>query len=172
VADAGYKAPQYWNEKRPPAELADHPVVYVNWDDAQAYCQWAGLRLPTEEEWEKAARGMDGRQYPWGNRPPDDKLCNFNQNVKTTTPVGRYSPQGDSPYGCVDMAGNVREWTDSRYGRIKLWRVLRGGSFRNEASWLRGRTATGTARTSRTTTGVFGSVRPHFLPLNADPSGL
>ena len=90
----------------------NHPVVYVSWNDAQSFCEWAGLFLPTEQQWEKAARGTDGRMYPWGKDPPTTDLCNFNSNVGDTTPVGRYSPQGDSPYGIVDMAGNVWEWCE------------------------------------------------------------
>ena len=106
----------------------EHPVVQVSWDDAKAYCDWAGLILPSEEQWEKAARGTDGRIWPWGNEPPTSEHCNFSMNVKDTTPVGKYSPRGDSPYGCVDMAGNVWEWTGSWYTEGST-RALRGGSW-------------------------------------------
>ncbi len=88
----------------------------VSWDDAVAFCSWLtqassrDIRLPTEAQWEKAARGTNGNLYPWGNQPPDDVRCNFNMNVGDTTPIGTYSPDGDSPYGCADMAGNVWEW--------------------------------------------------------------
>lgn len=114
-----------WNRPLGPesdiVECEDHPVVQVSWHDAVAYCEWLSrqlgrpVRLPSEAEWEKAARGTDGRVYPWGNQPPNDRLCNFNRNVGGTTAVGRY-PAGRSPYGCYDMAGNVWEWTSSLWG--------------------------------------------------------
>jgi formylglycine-generating enzyme required for sulfatase activity len=120
-----------WRHPQGPESSAedrmDHPVVHVSWGDALAYAEWAGKRLPTEEEWEKAARGIDGREYPWGDEEPTSDLCNFDLNEGGTTPVGKYSPQGDSPNGCTDMAGNVWEWTVSDY--VGRWKVLRGGSW-------------------------------------------
>ena len=124
-----------------------------------AFCRWAGVRLPSEAEWEKAARGTDGRLWPWGDREQDERLCNFNMNVGDTTPVGRY-PDGASLYGMLDMAGNVWEWTRSLWGKDvqkpdyrypydpndgredpnapdTVLRVLRGGSFWTGARYVR-----------------------------------
>jgi len=109
----------------------DHPVLQVSWLDALAYCYWLNqaytdelpvgckFRLPSEAEWEKAARGEYGNEWPWGDQEPDQARCNFSMNIKDTTSVGLYSPQGDSPYGCVDMAGSVWEWTSSRQRAIR-----------------------------------------------------
>lgn len=113
----------------------DHPVVQVSWADAAAYANWAGKRLPTEQEWEKAGRGSDGRAYPWGNQEPTSELCNFNRFEKGTTPVGKYSPRGDSPYGCVDMAGNVWEWTASA-SEDGDGKILRGGGWSHPAEFV------------------------------------
>ena len=126
----------------------DHPVVYVDWNQAQAYCQWVGGILPSEAQWEKAARGTDGRIYPWGNQTPDKSLSNFGGNVGDTTSVGNY-PKGASPYGSLDMAGNVWEWANDWYdgnyyqnSPVKnprgadsgQYRVVRGGSW-GMVSW-------------------------------------
>ena len=127
VRDAGIvNPPEHWRKGELPPDKLDHPVVYVSWHDAVAYCDWLAdvtgkpYRLPSEAEWEKAARGTNGRIYPWGNRwYPGwcDTHCNtLEGGVRGTTPVERY-PRGASPYGVLDMAGNVREWTRSLWGQ-------------------------------------------------------
>lgn len=129
--EANWAKPYNWDRQTRtfPAGKENHPVVLVSWHDAWDYARWAGKVLPTEQQWEKAARGPDGRAYPWDNRSPTPDLCNFDRNVGSTTPVGRYSPLGDSPYGCVDMSGNVWEWTNSDWDKSGRGKVLRGGSW-------------------------------------------
>jgi serine/threonine-protein kinase len=124
--------------------FADYPVIYVDWFQAKAYCEWAGRSLPTEAQWEKAARGENGATYPWRNSSPDSTLANYNDNIGDTTEVGMYEA-GASPYGALDMAGNVYEWTADWYeadyyysnnsqsnpsGPVNgVYRVLRDGSW-------------------------------------------
>jgi formylglycine-generating enzyme required for sulfatase activity len=102
------------------------PVVNVSWHDAVKYCAWAKCGLPSEEQWEAAARGTEGRIYPWGSAEPDDRRANFNKLVGAPTPVGIF-PEGNTPEGMADMAGNVWEWTASDYD--KLAKVVRGACF-------------------------------------------
>jgi formylglycine-generating enzyme required for sulfatase activity len=128
VDATGHGKPEHWQGGGIPKGKERHPVVEVSWEDARAFCRWAGVRLPREEEWEKGARGTDGRAYPWGNQKPEQSLCNFDLNVKDTTPVGQY-PKGASPYGLLDMAGNVWEWCEDAWGGDPARRVVRGGSW-------------------------------------------
>ena len=95
-------------------DFADYPVVYVTWENANDYCEWAGRSLPSEAQWERAARGDDYRIFPWGDQRADTSLANFNNKVRDTTRVGSF-PAGASPFGAVDMAGNVWEWTNDFY---------------------------------------------------------
>ena len=120
---------------------ADHPMNCVDWYGAKEYCEWAGGRLPTEEEWEYASthNGTEhlNTLYPWGDNSPTSSTANYNFNVDSTTEVGRYSPAGDSPLGLVDMAGNVCEWTDSLYSSGSKSYILKGGCWNSDEAKLR-----------------------------------
>lgn len=130
----------YWRRPEGPRSRIDnrlhHPVVCVSWYDAQAFCDWAGLRLPSEKEWEKAARGTDGRLYPWGNEPPSPRRANYGMKRGTTTPAGKYG-DGDGPYGAGDLAGNVWEWTSSGFATRGGAKAVRGGGWPSEPDNLR-----------------------------------
>ena len=140
---ASDKRPSYFNN----AEFKDYPVVHVTWEQASNYCAWVQRRLPTEAEWERAARGDDFRNFPWGDEPPNETYANFDSLVGDTSRVGSYAA-GASPFGALDMAGNVWEWVADFYGTdyyksspeqnptgpatsSTYLRVIRGGSFQD-----------------------------------------
>ncbi len=113
VATEGYRPPLDWDNGVIPRDAELHPVTMVSWYDASNYCVWAGKRLPTEAEWEKAARGEDGRRWPWGNEMDVTRLNTY-YSVGSATDVTTYS-NGASPYGVMDMAGNVFEWLEDDF---------------------------------------------------------
>ena len=150
VKATGHRATHHWKGGDIPAGLENLPVVFVPWGEARAYCEWAGCRLPTELEWEKAARGTDGRVFPWGNEWDSKRCRNFELLAGRTyttfddwnqayqawrdahdelrdgpAAVGSY-PGGASPYGCLDMAGNVAEWCDDWYDEKAYQRYAKG----------------------------------------------
>jgi toxoflavin biosynthesis protein ToxD len=159
VQDTRYNPPSGWIGDRFPAENGNHPVVNISWYDAVNYSKWLSdktkkqYRLPTEAEWEKAARGEDGLIYPWGSKFDPKSSNTLEAQIGDTSEVGQFSPYGDSPYGCADMAGNVWEWCADWFDaeeyknkdRIKdpqgplvgTYRVLRGGSFASSPGSVR-----------------------------------
>ena len=154
VEATGHPRPSFWDNDA--FSAPEQPVVGVSWSDAMTYCKWAGCRLPTEAEWEYAARGTDGRTYPWGNQPPDASRAVFGANsgqssVDRPGPVGQ-RPADRSPFGARDMAGNVNQWcadwydegyyrksskVDPKGPKRGLSRVLRGGSWQSSPDFLR-----------------------------------
>ena len=132
MKETGHRSPNYWSD--PAFNAPDQPVVGVGYADANAYAKWAGKRLPSEEEWEKAARGTTGRIWPWGNKPSGSVYNGSTQGINKPVAVGSF-PAGASPYGVLDMAGNVYEmttglWTDTSH-------AIRGGSFLNTGAYTR-----------------------------------
>jgi len=148
LAKSGRKPPFYWPGGKPPQSKLSHPVVNVTWEEAGAYCRAAGKRLPTEAEWERAARGLaEGQMYPWGNRAPTAKDARYDA-LDGPGPVCQFPKNG---FGLCDMAGNVWEWTADWYDRsyygvapardpagpaTGLYRVLRGGSWFDQPRFL------------------------------------
>ncbi len=128
------KQPEYWNDSK--WNEPDHPVLGVSWYEAEAFAKWEGKRLPTKLEWERAARGTDGQEYPWGDEFDKEK-CNCKESgISKTTPVTRYT-NGLSPSGCYDMAGNVWEWTSNWYDKNEKRKVVRGGSWYDVSEYVR-----------------------------------
>ena len=187
VRDAKHNPPHGWDGDQFPVDKGSHPVVNISWDDSIAYCKWLSektkkdYRLPTEAEWEKAARGEDGRIYPWGDEFNPQKANARESKIGSTSDVGKFSPQGDSPYGCADMVGNVWEWCndwfheneyEQRQGTVVKnpqgrkdgrYRVMRGGSF-SESLWDATRCSSRN-RIEPSKSGNVGGFRVAFSPI-------
>ncbi|MBI3755122.1 MAG: SUMF1/EgtB/PvdO family nonheme iron enzyme [Deltaproteobacteria bacterium] len=126
VTETKHREPKSWAISGYKEEEKSMPVVFVGYSDASEYCKWRGKRLPAEQEWEKAARGTDGRIYPWGNEFDSSKANTSLSGMVGTTNVGTYD-NGKSPYSIYEMAGNVWEWTNSNYDEKR--KVVKGGSW-------------------------------------------
>jgi formylglycine-generating enzyme required for sulfatase activity len=131
LAATGRAPPAHWPAGHPPAGQGSHPVIGVSYDDALAFAEWDGKRLPTALEWEKAARGTDGRTWPWGETFAA-RLANVRGSTDGLRDVAS-TPEGASPCGCLHMAGNAHEWTASP-GPYPGTRIVRGGAFRSHPS--------------------------------------
>ncbi len=158
VDQTGRPGPLTWRDGRPPEGKERHPVSGVSWFEAQAYCAWKRLRLPTEAEWEFAARGTDGRLYPWGNEFDPARTTHREQPEPDTVPVDAL-PEGKSPFGVLHLSGNVAEWVADRFqpypgsGPYRMGpidRVIRGDFYKGTPESLRA-----TVRTPRTPTDRF-----------------
>lgn len=132
VKETGHREPRFLSSKM--FNDAQQPIVGIGWPDAEAYAKWAGKRLPSEEEWEKAARGIDGRIWPWGNTPSGKNYNGKIQGYYAPVKVGSF-PTGASPYGVMDMAGNVYEMTTGVWGASG--KAMRGGSYLNTGAYSR-----------------------------------
>ena len=145
VEDGGPE-PREWDRQ---LAYPNRPVVNVSWQEAVAYCGWTGVRLPSEAEWERAARGVEGRPYPWGLEEPDPTRANYEETNIGAVPVGLF-PKGATPEGIEDLAGNVWEWIANCHGEYSKsmqrnptgpesgeYRILRGGAWINKSTDLR-----------------------------------
>jgi len=160
VQATGAPAPEHWAGGEMPADQVDHPVTYVSWAEAHAFCVWltcqvgsadGGVHLPTEAQWEFAARGSERREYPWGGEPPTPERANYQESASEGTTAVDAHPLGATPEGVFDMAGNVRHWCADRFslyadapqedptGPVEgQERTLRGGAYLDAAGTLRG----------------------------------